>query len=106
MRRPLNRVVLVVLVVIAIGCSVGGLTTPDIVTATDSGLSISMPSCNARYTTDVSLSDETVEVRLEELDPGDPNAECADEVLVEWGSQIQGRTVVVNGRTFEVTEDR
>ncbi|HSK25073.1 MAG TPA: hypothetical protein VK906_17945 [Egicoccus sp.] len=101
-RRPSQALLLV----LAAGCSAGGPVTPDAVTATDSGLSIAMPSCNARYSTDVSVGEETVEIRLEEIDPGDPDAECADEVFVEWGSEVGGRRVIVNGETFEVTPRR
>lgn len=101
-----RRLRLVVSVLLVAGCSAGGPTTPDVVTASGIGLSLSMPTCNARHSTDVAMSDETIEIGLERVSPGDPNAECADEVLVEVSGGVQGRRVVVNGKTFDVTERR
>lgn len=97
------RLVLLAIVVVAAG---GCSSAWQVRSVTDVGnaVSLDITSCNATYDVASEETADRVTIAVQQVDPGQVNAECADELRVELEQPLGDRDVVVNGEQREIRD--
>jgi hypothetical protein len=102
-RRSLQggrALVLAVAVAAVVGCSAGWQVRE--VTDVDGAVALDLSSCNATYAVTVAETADEVRVGLEQMDAGDRNNDCADELRFDLERPLGDRAVIINGEPHDV----